>query len=58
MAQHYAILRPSTDDDDGLHFWISNSSLLGGTTEGAKLITYSESWISLLAHTESPDYKR
>ncbi|PBK88179.1 hypothetical protein ARMGADRAFT_1120591 [Armillaria gallica] len=30
MAQHYAILRTSTDDDDRLHFWIGNSSLLSG----------------------------
>ncbi len=41
MAQRYAILKTSTDDDDRLHFWIGNSSLLGGTTEGDKLIAYS-----------------
>ncbi|KAK0477863.1 hypothetical protein IW261DRAFT_1565659 [Armillaria novae-zelandiae] len=28
MAQRYAILRPSTDDDDRLHFWIANPGSL------------------------------
>ncbi len=45
MAQRYAILRPSTDDDDRLRFWIGDSSFLGRTTDGVKFITYSQSWI-------------
>ncbi len=33
MAQRYAILRPSTDDDDRLHFWIGDSSFLSAVRQ-------------------------
>ncbi|KAK0493842.1 hypothetical protein EDD18DRAFT_1178117 [Armillaria luteobubalina] len=34
MAQRYAILRPSTDDDGRLHFWIANPGSLCWLTPG------------------------